>query len=131
MITVVFTMIFTGTPNILLVTSMVFLDMYHGSNLRFQKYHGTTMVHEFQYQITFPSTIVYHGKIMVLDGNTMVLYDCQRIYHDIYCYSKYISSYHSILVVPCTSKNAIVLPWYMNFISKYISKHHSISRYWM
>lgn len=83
----------------IILTTMVFWTCIN--IMHFQKYRGTTTVHEFQYQSTFPSiaTIVLPSNAIFVPLHCPVLGVLNFTYHGIY---------HG------TSKNTMVLPNYMS-----------------
>lgn len=77
----------------IILTTMVFWTCIN--IMHFQKYHGTIYT---VLSTKINTLAIYHGKVMELDGNTLVLYDYHNIYHRIYRYSKHIiSNFHGIL----------------------------------
>lgn len=56
---------------------------------------------------------VYHGKVMVLVENTLVLYDYHTIYHHMYYYSKHIILSTMVFWTCIIKYHALPkIPWY-------------------
>lgn len=93
------------------------LDMYLEITMHLQKYCGTTMVHSFQYQITFPSiaTIVFPFNTIFVPLYCPVLGVLDFTYHGF----NYGTSKNSMVLSNYMSK--MEAPWYF-FVGFYYCK---------
>lgn len=87
-------MVFIVTPNILVVATMVFRTCI--MEVPCTSKNTMALFAQCCPQVQRNTVAIYHGKVMVLDGKTMVLYVHHSIYHSTYRYSKHISNYQGI-----------------------------------